>query len=281
MAVIDPRRLRPAELCRLLNSTPLGEVISERQLRQQRTRAGLRLGDSRHLDLVRYVAWLVQTRHVPKPAPANAVPQGPDLAEAAQGAAATANAAQHLKGHGQKLTCKQEALIAALLTEPSYAAAAAKAGVGTATVYRWLRLSAFQAAFRQARRELVDAAVARIQAATGLAADALVAVARNGRRDGDRVRAANSVLDHANRGLAHADLLYGVPETEGAGRMSTGQVVEVLAAQLKQVETAELATAERVRLTTALTDALLRALGVEVIDKRLEAVQAVLRGRKD
>jgi hypothetical protein len=35
-----------------------------------------------------------------------------------------------MEGHGQKLTGKQEALIAALLTEPSYAAAAAKAGVG-------------------------------------------------------------------------------------------------------------------------------------------------------
>ena len=31
MATIDPRKLRPSELCRLLNSTPLGEVISERQ----------------------------------------------------------------------------------------------------------------------------------------------------------------------------------------------------------------------------------------------------------
>jgi hypothetical protein len=81
--VIDPRRLRPGELCRLLNSTPLGEVIGDRDLRDHRTRAGLRLGDSRHLDLVRYVAWLVQTRHVAKPAPASAVPQGPDLAEAA------------------------------------------------------------------------------------------------------------------------------------------------------------------------------------------------------
>ena len=37
---IDPRRLKPAELCRLLNSTPLGEVTSERQLYRHRMRAG-------------------------------------------------------------------------------------------------------------------------------------------------------------------------------------------------------------------------------------------------
>ena len=63
---IDPRQLRPGELCRLLNSTPLGEVISERQLHRHRTRAGFRVaadGDTSRVDLFRYVAWLAATRH--------------------------------------------------------------------------------------------------------------------------------------------------------------------------------------------------------------------------
>lgn len=64
---IDPRKLRPGELCRLLNSTPLGEVISERQLYRHRMRAGFRVGDGRHVDLLRYVAWLVDVFHEPKP----------------------------------------------------------------------------------------------------------------------------------------------------------------------------------------------------------------------
>jgi len=67
--VTDPRRLRPSELCRLLNSTPLGEVINERQLFRHRTSAGIRIGDERHVDLLRYGAWLVQQRHAPKPEP--------------------------------------------------------------------------------------------------------------------------------------------------------------------------------------------------------------------
>ena len=50
----DPRKLRPGELCRLLNSTPLGEVIKPSQLQRHRTRAGLRIGDARHVDLIRY-----------------------------------------------------------------------------------------------------------------------------------------------------------------------------------------------------------------------------------
>lgn len=62
----DPRRLKPSEACRLLNSTPLGEVISERQLLRHRTRAGLRIGDGKHVDLLKYVGWLANLRHAPK-----------------------------------------------------------------------------------------------------------------------------------------------------------------------------------------------------------------------
>ncbi len=63
----DPRKLKPSELCRLLNSTPLGEVISERQLYRHRQRAGNRVGDGKHIDLLRYCAWMHSVRHAPKP----------------------------------------------------------------------------------------------------------------------------------------------------------------------------------------------------------------------
>ena len=65
----NPRRLKPSVVTRLLNSTPLGEVISERQLRRHRNRAGYRIGDERHVDLLRYAAWLIWLRHAPGPAP--------------------------------------------------------------------------------------------------------------------------------------------------------------------------------------------------------------------
>ncbi len=63
----DPRRLRPSELCRLLNSTPLGPVIDQRLLQKHRTLAGARIGDGTHVDLLRYMAWL---RHYVLSAPA-------------------------------------------------------------------------------------------------------------------------------------------------------------------------------------------------------------------
>jgi hypothetical protein len=59
LAKNDPRRLKPADLVRALNSTPLGEVTSQRQLYRHRMRAGYRIGDDRHIDLLRYAAWLV------------------------------------------------------------------------------------------------------------------------------------------------------------------------------------------------------------------------------
>ena len=63
---IDPRNLKPVDLARLLNSTPLGTVIDERHLYRHRMRAGFRIGDGRRVDLFRYVAWLVEQRNVPR-----------------------------------------------------------------------------------------------------------------------------------------------------------------------------------------------------------------------
>jgi hypothetical protein len=186
-----------------------------------------------------------------------------------------------MKGHGQKLTRKQEALIAALLSEPTHAAAATKAGVSEATLYRWLRLPEFQARYRQTRRELVEGAVGRIQAATGQAVDTLLAVARDGKKDGDRVRAAVALLDHALNGFADADTFQGERQAGDTSPMDTADVVKVLAARLRQIDAAELPTGEKSRLTATLADALLRAIGVDVLDKRLEALQGVLTGRKD
>ncbi|MCC7424459.1 MAG: phage terminase large subunit family protein [Planctomycetaceae bacterium] len=90
---IDPRQLGPTQLCRLLNSTPLGEVISERQLHRHRTRAGFRIGDGRHVDLFRYIAWLVSQRHAPKPEP-----NGPTGYEAMKEQARARNALLSLSG---------------------------------------------------------------------------------------------------------------------------------------------------------------------------------------
>jgi hypothetical protein len=197
------------------------------------------------------------------------------------GAAALGSRRKQMEGHGQKLTSRQEALIAALLTEPTYATAATKAGVGETTLYRWMHLPAFRAAYRQARRELVDGAIGRIQAGTGVAVEALIEVARHGRRDGDRVRAAVAVLEHAFRGLADADVLQGERQSGDAAKMNPADMAQMLAARLRQLDAADLPTVEKSRLTATLTDALLRAFAADELSKRMEALEAVFNSRKD
>ena len=95
------------------------------------------------------------------------------------------------------------------------------------------------------------------------------------------MRAAIALLDHANRGLAAADLLHGEQETGEQPPLDSADVVRLLADRLRHLDRSELPTAEKARLTTRLADALLRALNVEVLDKRLEALQAVLLDRKE
>lgn len=55
---LDVRRLRPTDAVRLLNSTPMGRVISDRQLRRHQTRSEGMFCRGRRIDLFAYAAWL-------------------------------------------------------------------------------------------------------------------------------------------------------------------------------------------------------------------------------
>jgi hypothetical protein len=96
----DPRKLKPGELVRLLNSAPTGPVTDARRLAAHRAEAGLRIGDGKTVDVLRYAAWLFERwqkakidRPSPDPAsgalespsPANRGPQSPAPARAAAG----------------------------------------------------------------------------------------------------------------------------------------------------------------------------------------------------
>ena len=60
---LDPTNLKQIDLVRLLNSTPLGPVITTRQMYRHRESAGIRIGSGQRVNLFKYVAWLVNTRH--------------------------------------------------------------------------------------------------------------------------------------------------------------------------------------------------------------------------
>ena len=110
-----------------------------------------------------------------------------------------------MAGHGEKRSRKQEAAIAALLTEPTIEAAAAKAGVGSRTLREWLQLPDFAAAYREAHRRLVERTVARLLAATDKAVDTLTQL-MDSDHNASRARAALGVLDHASKGAELLDL---------------------------------------------------------------------------
>ena len=61
---VNPLRLKPSDLLRMLNSTPLGTVASDRLLRRHRDAAGFRISDDggQTVNMFKYAAWLTARR---------------------------------------------------------------------------------------------------------------------------------------------------------------------------------------------------------------------------
>ena len=126
-----------------------------------------------------------------------------------------------MKGHGEKLSRKQEALISALLLAPTLADAARAAGIGEVTAWRWLQLAPVQAAYREARRQVVQQAIAKIQAATGTAVQTLLAVMKDRKAPANaKVSAAKTILETAVKAVELEDLEVRIAALEGKGQLS-------------------------------------------------------------
>jgi hypothetical protein len=118
-----------------------------------------------------------------------------------------------------KLGRKQEEAIAALLTQRSIDDAARVCGVGARTLLRWLKLPEFGKEYRQARREAVQQAVARLQQATSAAGTvALKLLADPSTPAAVRLRAADFVFNHAFKGVELEDIEVRVAALEGAAQ---------------------------------------------------------------
>jgi hypothetical protein len=120
-----------------------------------------------------------------------------------------------MKGHGEKLSRNQERAIAALLVHPTMLKAAAAAGVGEVTLWRWLQIPGFKEQYRLARREAVSQAVGHLQGACSVAVLALTDVAQDVSCPASaRVSAARTVLELALKGVELEDLAARVEELE-------------------------------------------------------------------
>jgi hypothetical protein len=120
-----------------------------------------------------------------------------------------------VEGKTSKLTAKQESAISALLSTSTIKEAAKCANVGEATIFRWLQLEDFQTAYREARRQTVNHAIAQLQKACSEAVGTL----RDVMKDKDsppssRVSAAKAVLETSIKAVELEDLISRVEELE-------------------------------------------------------------------
>ena len=125
-------------------------------------------------------------------------------------------------GHGEKLTRKQEQAISALLSEATLGAAAERVGVNEITLRRWLKQEEFKAAFRAARREVVEKGISLVQQGSTAASATLLRLL-NSPSDSVRLRAATAILDHANKGVELLDFEERLTRLEQAAETTPGR----------------------------------------------------------
>jgi hypothetical protein len=120
-------------------------------------------------------------------------------------------------GHGAKFGRKKEEAIAALLTQWNVEEAAKSIGISTHTLVRWLKVREFQAEYREARRAAFGHSIARLQQASSAAVSVLLKIMVDPNSPAStRVRAADSVLDHAKHATEIEDIDVRVSALEAA-----------------------------------------------------------------
>lgn len=115
-----------------------------------------------------------------------------------------------------KITPKQTAAIAALMTGATIEAAASAVGVNAATVHRWLRDPAFVEELAAARRLTIGAALDTLTAGARAAAAEIAALV-NDKSVAPlvRLRAAEALLDRLTRWVELEDLQRRIEALEG------------------------------------------------------------------
>lgn len=117
----------------------------------------------------------------------------------------------------ENLPANSEKILAALLSEPTIKAAATKARVSEATVYRALRNEQFAQSYRTARREVTQHTVMRLQARSSEAAEILFKIAKDGKAPASaRVSAARAIIEQAFDGAKTTELIERVDALQKA-----------------------------------------------------------------
>jgi len=124
-------------------------------------------------------------------------------------------------GRTSKKARQREQLIMALLQQPGLEKAASVVGVSAITAWRISKTPEFEQEYRQARRECFSQSVARLQQMAGAAVTTLGKIMVDPNAPAaSRVRAADSILDHAAKAAEIEDVEVRVSELERAAERS-------------------------------------------------------------
>ena len=122
-----------------------------------------------------------------------------------------------MAGLSKKLGRKKEAAILALLSQRNVEEAARTVGVGARTLYRWMNEPDFDAVYRAARRAAFSQSAARLQQMCTAAVSTLGKIMVDPNAPAaSRVRAADSVLNHAAKAIEIEDIETRVAALEQA-----------------------------------------------------------------
>jgi DNA-binding MurR/RpiR family transcriptional regulator len=111
------------------------------------------------------------------------------------------------KGHGEKKSRKKDLAIINLLTEPTIKGAAEKTGISEATLWRWMQDDDFKEQYRDAKRETVGHATAKLRHGMTVAVDALVEMAENKKTPAvARASACRTLLEFGMKAHENEDL---------------------------------------------------------------------------
>ena len=113
------------------------------------------------------------------------------------------------------MTDKKDRALAALLSEPTQAAAAKKLGISARTIRRYMAEPDFREAYQQAHARLVEDATQRMQRGLSSAVDTLQEIATDTEAGKTaRVAAARSLLEQALKYTELSDLLGRIAKLE-------------------------------------------------------------------
>jgi transposase-like protein len=126
-----------------------------------------------------------------------------------------------MTGHGAKFARKKEEAIVALLTQRNLEEAARSIGIDPKTLLRWMKETEFDAAYREARRAAFGQSIARLQQGTAAAATTLLKIMIDASTPASvRVRAADSIFNHAAKAIEIEDIEARLSELERAAEAS-------------------------------------------------------------